>query len=260
MARENSELRIPNHTFGINQDLASIDSGWQAFPGHYLLYASSGVFTLDVADKRWLLPPQRAAWVAADVRIRIHAGRPITSSSILFARGSIPPPLFDCRVFAVTPLAREMILHAMRWGVDRDPDDVVADRFFAAVADVCADLAIHSERFWLPRARSRDLAQAMDYILAHLDSRLRSEDIARAGNVSQRTLARRFVEEAHLTSGEFIRRARLVQAMDLLTQPDVQITEVAYAVGFESISAFNSSFRRFTQETPTQYRRRFMPQ
>ncbi|HEX6507155.1 MAG TPA: AraC family transcriptional regulator [Chloroflexota bacterium] len=259
MAQQAPESTFPDVTFGINQDLPSLDSGWRTFPGHYLLYASSGAFTLDVADKQWTLPPQRAAWVAADVLIRIQAKGPITSSSILFARDSIMPPPFDCRVFAITPLAREMILHAMRWGIARDPSDVMADRFFAAVADVCSDLATHAERFWLPRVRSDVLTNAMDYILNHLESQIRIEAISRSVNVSQRTLARRFVEEAHLTCGEFIRRARMVRAMDLLTQPGVSITEVAYAAGFESISAFNSGFRRFTQETPTQYRNRFLP-
>lgn len=32
--------------------------------------------------------------------------------------------------------------------------------------------------------------------------------------------------------------------------------EVAYATGFESVSAFSTAFRRFTGETPSQYRRR----
>ena len=44
----------PDVTFGINRDLPSLDSDWQAFPGHYLLYASSGAFTLEVEDKQWL--------------------------------------------------------------------------------------------------------------------------------------------------------------------------------------------------------------
>src|SRR5690348_9945373 len=93
-------FQIPDFTFGINQKLPSLDPGWQAFPGHYLLYASSGVFILEVEDKRWLLPPQRAAWVAADIPIHIYATNAITSSSILFSQGSIPPPAFDCRVFS----------------------------------------------------------------------------------------------------------------------------------------------------------------
>jgi AraC-like DNA-binding protein len=259
MGQDIAEIRIPDCTFGINRELPSLDSGWQTFPGHYMLYASSGVFTLEVEDRQWLLPPQRAAWVAADTMIHIHAKAPVTSSSILFARGSIQPPAFQCRVFSVTPLAREMILYAMRWGMNRDPQDKAADEFFAAVAGVCAELADSPEQFWLPRARSEQLTCAIDYILSHVDDRLSIEDISQVSHVSPRTLARHFIDEAHMPCGQFIRRVRMLRAMELLAERDLTIIQVAYAVGFESISAFNHSFRRFTQETPSQYRRRFLP-
>jgi transcriptional regulator GlxA family with amidase domain len=161
----------------------------------------------------------------------------------------------------VSPLAREMILYAMRWGMDRNPNDLAADQFFASVAAVCAELALEPERFWLPRARSEELVGAMDYILQHLEHPLTAEGIAQSVNLSMRTLARRFTEEAHMTCGQFIHRARLLRAMELLAeQGDAPIIDVSYAVGFESLSAFTSAFRSFTQETPSVYRKRFQPQ
>lgn len=254
-------MNLPNITFGINSRWPSLNTDWQTFPGHYLLYAATGTFTLEVDDRQWLLPPQRAAWVAADVLIRLHAKSPVTSSSILFAKGTIPTPSFDCRVFSVTPLAREMILYAMRWGMDRDPNDTVADQFFVAVANVCAELAAEPERFWLPRARSEELRCAMDTIMQQLNQPLTVDLIAQAVNVSARTLARRFTDEVHMTCGQFIHRARLLRAMELLAEGGEEpIIDVSYAVGFESLSAFTSAFRNFTQETPSAYRKRFLPQ
>jgi AraC-like DNA-binding protein len=250
---------IPAYTFGINQKLSSLDSGWQAFPGHYLLYASSGTFILEVEDAQWLLPPQRAAWVRADVRIRIQAKGAITSSSILFARESIPPLSFDCRVFAVTPLAREMILYAMQWDMKRDAENQTAEQFFTATAGVCLELVQKAEQFWLPRPQSPELCSAVAFIQDHLSSRLTADKIAQAVNVSNRTLARRFVEEARITCGQYIHHTRMLRAMDLLAEDRTPVIEVAYAVGFDSVSSFNTAFRRFTQETPTRYRRRFLP-
>ena len=252
-------INVPNITFGINQKLEVLDNGWLAFPGHYLLYASAGTFTLEVEERQWTLPPDRAAWVIADRPIHLYAKAPITSSSILFAKDSIPPLPFDSRVFAVTPLAREMIMYATRWGIDRDPHDVTADQFFAATAGVCIELATKPEHFWLPRVQSQDLAIATDYILAHLDTPLTIARLAEIVHVSERTLARRFVEEAHLTCGQFIWRARMLRAMELLSNPTMPITDIAFAVGFDSISAFNHRFRRFTQETPSHYRKHLMP-
>jgi AraC-like DNA-binding protein len=251
---------LPEITFGINQNLPFLDSGWQTFPGHYLLYASSGTFILEVDEMQWFLPPQRAAWVRADVQVRIQAKGPITSSSILFARDSIALPPSNCRVFAVTPLAREMILYAMQWDIHREPENKTADQFFSTLAGVCMELAMNAEQFWLPRPQSTELGSAMDYILRHLPSRLTVDEIAQAVNVSNRTLARRFVEEARITCGQFIHHARMLRAMELLAEHNTSVIDVAYSVGFESISSFNTAFRRFTQETPTQYRRRFLPQ
>jgi len=259
MGQDSAAIRIPSVTFGIRRELPSLDAGWQTFPGHYLLYAASGTFTLEVADRRWLLPPQRAAWVAADVLIHIHAAGPVVSSSILFAKESIPQPEFDCRVFAVTPLAREMILYSMRWDMDRDPDNAAADQFFASVAGVCTELAADPEQFWLPRVHSSELKNAIDYIMDHLETPLSVEQVSQAIHVSERTLARRFVDEAHLPCGQFIQRLRMIRAMELIAERDIPIAEVAYSVGFSSISAFNAGFRRFTQETPLQYRKRFLP-
>jgi AraC-like DNA-binding protein len=247
------------HSYGINQTFGAIDSGLRRFPGHYLLYASDGAFILEVAAARWILPPQRAAWIAAGVPIRVRTQAPVACRSILFAPGSVPAPVAPCRVFAVTPLAREMIQHAMRWGADHNQADPLAAPFFVALAGVCAELAARPDEFWLPQARSAELGRAIDYALGQLAGAPSLAEAARAAGVSERTLARRFAEETELTWRQFLRRARMIVAMELLARPDVQVIGVAYATGFASVSAFISAFRAFVGENPSQYRRRFRP-
>ncbi|MEO7913533.1 MAG: AraC family transcriptional regulator, partial [Roseiflexaceae bacterium] len=141
----------PSIAFGFYQEFAALEGSWNSFPRHYLLYASSGVFQLEVAQMQWLLPPQRAAWIAADVPIRVSIRAPVTCCSVLYARASLPPPVPSCRVFALSPLAREMIRYAMRWGPERDPADAAADNFFLALATVCNELAATPDQSWLPR-------------------------------------------------------------------------------------------------------------
>jgi hypothetical protein len=80
--------RNPSAAFGFYQEFATLDGGWSSFPRHYLLYASSGVFHLEVAQALWLLPPQRAAWIAADAPIRVSIRAPVTCCSVLFATTS----------------------------------------------------------------------------------------------------------------------------------------------------------------------------
>jgi AraC-like DNA-binding protein len=260
MTESIKDFVYPAFTFGIDRTFgAAFDSGWQAFPGHYLLYAATGVFRLEVGRAQWLLPPQRAAWVAAGVPLRLSAAGPGTTSSVLFGIDTIPQPAFTCRVFGVSSLAREMLLYAARWGHEREHSDPHAETFFRALAVVCAELAATPDEYWLPRARSAELGYALDYTLEHLADQPTFAQVAEAVHLSARTLARRFGEETGMTWSQFAHRARMLRAMELLANPAAKIVAVADAVGFSSISAFNRAFRVFTGETPTAYRRRLQP-
>jgi AraC-like DNA-binding protein len=244
---------------GFFQRFEQIEPGWRSFPRHYLLYASSGAFHLSVADAQWVLPPHRAAWIAADVLMEVRILAPVTCASVLFAPESLGPLGFACRVFGVTALAREMIAYTTRWGPERDPADAAADRFFLALAAVCLDLAQTPDRYWLPVAHSHELAGALAYTRERCHERLCIGDVARHVGVSERTLARRCATETHMSWREYLQRARMISALERLASPEHSIAEVAYATGFESLSAFTTAFRRFTGDTPAAYRKRIAP-
>lgn len=248
--------RIPEplFTFAIWQDFPQLDSGWMKFPGHYLLYAATGAFHLDFENVRWYLPPQRAAWVAAETNIRIWADQPVTSRSVLFAGNVRSPELSPCRVFSPTPLVKELLAYVMRWGNDREAADPASEPYFQTLGAQCNELAAQPERFWLPRTDDQALDTVTSHIHDHLDAGLTAAWLAKQANLSERTLARRFQTMLGMTCGQYVHRARMLKGLELLETPR-SVSEVAWAVGFESVSAFVSAFKAFAQATPTQYRR-----
>lgn len=245
--------------YGFFQTFTSLPTDWRAFSQHYLLYASSGTFYLEVEQTRCLLPPQRAAWISADVSFRVSIHAPITCCSVLFAKDAIAPPPLPCQVFTVSPLARETFMYSRRWGPDRAPTDKRADHFFLTLSDLCAELAASPDHFWLPRGHSPELIRAIEYTLAELENQLRFAEVAQIAGVSERTLARRFVEETEMTWRQFLHRARMIYAMELLDTGETTVTETVFATGFDSLSAFSQAFRRFTGESPAQYRKKLHP-
>jgi AraC-like DNA-binding protein len=82
-----------------------------------------------------------------------------------------------------------------------------------------------------------------------------ADAVARALNISVRTLQRRLVEcgtTFHAVSDAVL--ARL--AAGYLADPVVSVSEVAFLLGFSEQSAFNRAFRRWTGEAPGRWRRR----
>lgn len=79
-------------------------------------------------------------------------------------------------------------------------------------------------------------------------------DIAGACNLSRRHLMRAFRQETGQTVGEFVQQLAMGKARKLLRETSQPVTCVATAVGFASLAAFSTAFRRATGESPRSYR------
>lgn len=49
-------------------------------------------------------------------------------------------------------------------------------------------------------------------------------------------------------------RLRMIRALETMAQDTAPVTEIALYFGYTSTSAFNTAFRQFTGQTPTQFR------
>lgn len=92
-------------------------------------------------------------------------------------------------------------------------------------------------------------------INGHLeDPNLNVEKLCQEVGLSRAHLNRKMKELFGLTPGEFIRNIRLRKACDLLKQGDIDISQIAYSVGFTSQPHFSTAFKRFTGFSPSEYR------
>ena len=80
------------------------------------------------------------------------------------------------------------------------------------------------------------------------------ESIARRLAMSPRTLQRRLRDRGAFFN-DVLDAMRFRAAKSYLAQGDTAGTEVAYLLGFAEQSSFNRAFKRWSGQTPTDYRR-----
>lgn len=117
-------------------------------------------------------------------------------------------------------------------------------------------LAACANRFSMERkpARSGPIVKAKRLVEERFQERVSLTEVAAAVNVSATYFSRLFRQTTGMTFVEFVARYRIEKAKNLLQDPHWRISEVAFEVGFQSLSQFNRSFRRLEGQSPKQYR------
>lgn len=85
------------------------------------------------------------------------------------------------------------------------------------------------------------------------DSSFNVECLTREVGISRAQLHRKMKEITGISTGDFIRNLRLQQAERLIRENKINITQVAYTVGFNNQSHFSTVFRKYYGMTPSEY-------
>lgn len=81
------------------------------------------------------------------------------------------------------------------------------------------------------------------------------EEIAGLVSMTVPSFCRYFKKITHKTFVAFVNEYRLVHASKLLAEKPMSITEVCFECGFNNFSHFNKSFKAFTGQNPSEYRK-----
>lgn len=254
-----SDRTVRREAFAFVREFPAASPSQLRVDRHYLLCASRGALRLEAHGKVWVLPPARAALIAAGEPIEVAIPQPVTTSSVLFDPGFAPDPPAPLTVFDLTALARALVTECVNWPEADEPLPPYARSLFVALAAVAWRLAEYPSPVTLPAGQSPELRRALALTDDRLGEELRFDDIARDVGLVPRSLARRFEDECGMTWSAVVRRMRVLRAIEKLAATQDSVTSIAHAVGYGSLSAFNLAFRDLTGRTPTHYRSTFQP-
>ncbi len=105
----------------------------------------------------------------------------------------------------------------------------------------------------------RALERALSYLHEHFREPVYAEALSRHSGVSESRLKYLFHDTLGMPWSRYLRCYRIHRALDHLGLPGRNVSETALAVGFESLSHFNSTFRTLMGMSPRDYARKALP-
>ena len=108
-----------------------------------------------------------------------------------------------------------------------------------------------------PAVHGETLAATREWAMARLDQPLTVAGLAAHARLSPRTFLRRFAEETGSTPMQWILRARVDTARELLESTRLSVDRIAEQVGLGTGSNLRLHFRRLLDVSPSEYRATF---
>jgi AraC-like DNA-binding protein len=155
------------------------------------------------------------------------------------------------------------------WGVDVDREQlreaffctqIVPQRQHESVVKLLSIFAQHLSMLSNQVVVQHDNAEppvitrAKEFIHEHQTEELSLGQVARAVNTSTFYFCKMFKKVTGINFTDYLSRVRIEKSKNLLLNPNLRVSEIAFEVGFQSLTHFNRVFKKILGQSPTEYR------
>lgn len=216
-----------------------------------LLFATRGVMLVETADRRWVIPPQRALWIPP---LMIHSYR-LLSRTELRAVYISSTLITECtsftrnnrtHVISAVPLAKELIT-----GLFMDDYSATTKRRMALLLlEIISEAPSVSTE--LPMPRDERLLRAVRKLMLSHRWEASLYGMADVANMSERTFSRMFLRDTGFSFRTWKQRARIYASLDLLAD-NLPVKQIAWQLGFSCPAAFSTAFHSVMRVAPSEF-------
>jgi AraC-like DNA-binding protein/mannose-6-phosphate isomerase-like protein (cupin superfamily) len=159
---------------------------------------------------------------------------------------------FEARTFPASQLSKELLFHLLI-----HPETKATKALCETLVQTLSEMLEQPGKTEVAHLTGKVQDERVKKVLAHIQENFQEnvsmDELAKSSGLSVRNLNRLFLEETGLTPKQAITLHRMEEAKNLLALKK-SVTEVAFDVGYNSVSQFITTFRSVTGKLPTEFR------
>jgi two-component system, response regulator YesN len=99
------------------------------------------------------------------------------------------------------------------------------------------------------------IKKGVSYLEEHLSEHVTLSQVAAAACQEETAFSKSFRKKIGVTFRDFTQALRVVRAIERMASSDLSLSEIAFSVGFNSLTTFERAFRKWMGLSPSDYRR-----
>ncbi len=213
-----------------------------------LILALKGFVTCDLVDGVWLVPPRHALWIPSR---KPHRSKVSANGKICFLYiepGIAVFPDVTCTLMT-TPLIHELISHLLQYEQNYDVTSPIS-RLATVLVEQLAEMP--TEQFHLSMSANERLRKIADALFLDPADRSTISEWAPRVALSERSFARLVKAETGMSFGQWRHQFQIIAALKWLSEGR-SVQAVSLNLGYESVSAFITMFKKILGKSPGFY-------
>lgn len=236
--RQQTEQRLPSH----QHDKAQ------------LLLVYGGIAYLQTNEKDFYIPSNHYIWIPKNYPHNLMFNtQDLYIINLYFPSDGVSGFYDELGIYPVSKLLSEMLSFSEKWQGDYYKGSWEFE-FLTTLRNVLSKENLKKFSIQLPTTDDQRLNAIIDHVRNRLREDLSLDTIARQFGMSVRSLTRLFQTKLHITFIQYLKMLRIIRAMELIKDTDLNITEIAYEVGYSNISAFSNNFQQLTNMRPSEFK------
>ena len=215
-----------------------------------LNYVEQGYQYFHIEQKIYLVPQNHVIWIPANkIHFTTSHSQKVNPMVILF-KSTFEDEFYNkIHVFNAPSVLKEMMFYAEKWNKILNEDDE-QQLFLEALLRSLPNFCNENESLQLPVLLDSRLLLVSAYMSENYSNNLDIEDLAIKAKMSVRNLQRIFKSETGITIQKYMQLVRILKSVELIDTMNFTLSEIAYKVGYKSLSAFTTSYFSVMKSKP----------
>lgn len=244
-----------NDLYIVHQNLPEKKNKLSTFKEHILFLPLSGEVNLKLDDSTLACGPGHMLYLPPQISHEFsssqHGGERII---VMFKDPHFSPAIRDPIKLSLNQLIKEVLFYLLVNSKTKMSKALVAV-FKDALCEAIEANPVNDDsvEHLVSRVQDTRIKKALDLIGDNFQENINLAKIAKGSGLSSRNLSRLLHQETGLTVKQWIVAFRIELAKKLLIESKKNVTEIAYTVGYSSLSQFISAFRSRTGQLPSKF-------
>ncbi|WP_313384675.1 AraC family transcriptional regulator [Chishuiella sp.] len=236
--RQQTEQRLPSHQHNKAQ----------------LLLVYGGIAYLQTDEKDFYIPSNHYIWIPRNYPHNLMFNTQDLYIINIYYPQEVASGFYDeLGIYPVSKLLSEMLSFSEKWQGNYYKGCWEFE-FLSTLKNILSKENLKKFSIQLPTTNDQRLNVIIDNLRSRLNENLTLEVVANLSGISVRSLTRLFQTKLKITFIQYLKMLRVIRAMELIKDTELNMTQIAYEIGYSNISAFSNNFQQLTNMRPTQFK------